>query len=250
MDKDRDIDISMEEYDYDLPPGLEPATAGERAHYQLGLDRRVHEVTTLMAYLQSDEAARLFHTRSRGQGQRQGQGQHGGEGEGEGEGVRFHLVGHSFGAGTMAAVACRQQQEQQQQGWSSTRNRNRGRVASCVLCECAKISCHHWLAQLISVCIDWLDFSFVVTLFIPMSIIFLSVSLCLCVSVSLPSGLLALPSTRLRPLLRAGSHALSLRVLGALVLHRLPGSCPPRAAADLAPRSQRHLYRECACYVL
>ena len=88
---------AVEGYDYALPDHLEPSTIEERAHYNEGIDTRVHEINALMDFLQTGEGRRRFGINS----------------------DRFHLMGHSFGAGTMAALACRDKE----------------RVASCVLCE-------------------------------------------------------------------------------------------------------------------
>jgi alpha-beta hydrolase superfamily lysophospholipase len=96
---------SFEVYDYALPSHITPSTLSEREHYHLGIDKRVHEIQTLMGHLQTSEVAGRYHS------QRE----------------RFHLLGHSFGAGTMAAVATRDD-----------------RAASCILCKLQVGSAPAW----------------------------------------------------------------------------------------------------------
>lgn len=92
----------MEGYDYALPDHIQPATIEERKHYSEGLDTRVHEITSLIDFIQAEDIIHKFNVKV----------------------DRVHLMGHSFGAGTMTAVACRDRQ----------------RVASCMLCKSSLVA--------------------------------------------------------------------------------------------------------------
>ena len=91
-------------FDYFLPSHIQPGSIEERIHYNGGVDRRCQEIIHLIDFLCKGREER------------------GGEEEVSEklnlDITQIHLFGHSFGGGTVAAVACRD-----------------SRITSCVLCK-------------------------------------------------------------------------------------------------------------------
>lgn len=84
-------------FDYPLPAEFSPGSDSERVFYNGGAERRGHEISCLFDFLQKEENAKKFHIVS----------------------DKFHLFGHSFGAGSAVVAACT----------------NHSRVASCSLLD-------------------------------------------------------------------------------------------------------------------
>jgi hypothetical protein len=98
-------------FDYHLPPSIPPGSIEERIHYQKGVDRRCHEIISLLDHLSEASVKDKLHLSL----------------------DRIHLFGHSFGGGTVAGVACRDE-----------------RITSTVLCKSISLSSPHLTPPLLT----------------------------------------------------------------------------------------------------